>query len=199
MILSDQLKEVKHLDQIRMKNEQAVPREDLQGKYRKPYEKLLNSLSNQNKIALDYCRDIFDRALEYLERGTAMYDMDELTEMLQEYYRPVSEDPFAKKILTAVYEALEDRDREDDGVYAVDHVIGKRGVCRYCGKNEATQLCDMPKYTAVTTIRKSYVKTCDNPMCPECATKFRGFELCPDCVEELRRATSEETGKVEDR
>lgn len=86
MILSDQLKEVKRLDQVRMKNEQMVPKEDLQGKYREPYEKLLNNLSNQNKKAVDYCRQVFGRALEYLERGTGIYEMDELTEMLQEYY-----------------------------------------------------------------------------------------------------------------
>lgn len=197
MILSDQLKEVKRLDRIRMKNELMVPKEELQGRYQKPYEELLNGLSNQNKKAVDYCRQIYDRALEYLERGAGIYDMDELTEMLQEYYGPVSGDPFAKKILTAVYEALEDRDREDDGVYAVDNVIGNRGICRYCGRNEATQLCDMPKHTAVTTIRRNYVKTCDNPICPECATRFRGFELCPDCVEELRKITGEEDGKHE--
>lgn len=196
MILSDQLKEVKRLNQIRMKNEQMVPKEDLQGKYREPYEKLLNNLSNQNKKAVDYCRQVFGRALEYLERGTGIYEMDELTEMLQEYYGPLSGDSFAKKILTAVYEALEDRD-EDEG-YTVSNVIGKKGMCRYCGKNEATQLCDMPKHTIAVGIRRSYVKTCDNPMCPECATRFRGFELCPDCVEELRKITSEEDGKHED-
>lgn len=192
MILSDQLKEVKRLDQIRMKNEQMVPKEELQGRYRESYEKLLNNLSNQNKKAIDYCRQVFGRAIECLERGMGIYDPDELNEMVREYYEPGSSDPFEAGVLKAVYEALDDRDREDDGGYVVSHIISKRGICRYCGKNEATQLCDMPKHTAVAMIGRSYVKTCDNPMCPDCATRFRGFELCPDCVKELRKVTGEE-------
>ena len=121
MILSDQLKEVKRLDQIRMKNEQMVPKEELQGKYREPYEKLLNNLSNQNKKAVAYCRQVFGRANECLERGMGMYNPDELYEMMREYYEPGSGDPFEAGVLKAVYEALEDRDREDDGGYAVSH------------------------------------------------------------------------------
>ena len=127
-----------------------------------------------------------------------MYNPDELYEMMREYYEPGSSDPFEAGVLKTVYEVLEDRDREDDGGYVASHVISKRGMCGYCGKKEATQLCDMPKHTIAVGIRRSYVKTCDNPMCPECATKFRGFELCPDCVEELRKITSEEDGKHED-
>ena len=38
----------------------------------------------------------------------------------------------------------------------------------------------------------SYVKTCDNPMCSDCATRFRGFELCPDCVKELEVSLRQE-------
>lgn len=192
MILSDQLKEVKRLDQIRMKNEQMVPREELQGKYREPYEKLLNHLSNQNKKAVAYCRQVFGRAIECLERGMGTYNPDELYEMMREYYEPGSGDPFEAGVLKAVYEALEDRDREDDGGYAVSHEISKRGMCGYCGKKEATQLCDMPKHTIAVGIRRSYVKTCDNPMCPDCATRFRGFELCPDCVKELEVSLRQE-------
>lgn len=198
MILSEQLKEVKRLDHIRIKNEQMVPKEELQGRYRKSYDNLLNNLSNQDKVAVGYCRKVFDRALEYMERGIGVYEPEELVGLLREYYEPMAEDPFAKKVMKAVCEALEDRDREDDGGYAVSNVIGKRGMCRYCGRNEATQLCDMPKHTVIAGLRRSYVQTCDNPMCPECATRFRGFELCPDCVEELRKVTIEEDGKHED-
>lgn len=193
MILADQMKEVKRLDQIRIKNEQAVPREVLQGRLRKSYEKLLNNLSNQNKMAVDYCRKVFDMATEYLERGMGVYDIEELAEMLRGYYEAMSDDPFAKKILTAVCEALEDRDMEDGGMVEVNNMVGQRTICRYCGKKAATQLCDMPKHTIIMGVKRSFVKTCDNPMCPDCATKFRGFELCPDCVEELRKTTSEET------
>ena len=185
MILADQMKEVKRLDQIRIKNEQAVPREVLQGRLRKSYEKLLNNLSNQNKMAVDYCRKVFDMATEYLERGIEVYDVEELAEMLRGYYEAMSDDPFAKKILMAVCEALEDRDMEDGGMIEVSNMVGTRTICRYCGKKAATQLCDMPKHTVITGLRRSLVKTCDNPMCPDCATRFRGFELCPDCVKEL--------------
>lgn len=69
----------------------------------------------------------------------------------------------------------------------VNHLVDKREACRYCGKREATQLCDMPKRTTVARIGRSYIQTCDNPTCPDCAMKFRAFELCPDCVLELRQ------------
>lgn len=185
MILADQLKEVKRLDRIRIKNEQMVSKEDLWGKHRKSYEELLNNLSNQNKKAVDCCRQIFDRAIEYLERGTEMYDEEEMVQLLKEYYELMEQDPFAKKILIAVQEALEDRDQEGNGMIRVNKVVDRRDICRYCGKKVATQLCDMPKHTVIKGIRQNYVQTCDNPMCPDCATKFRGFELCPDCMREL--------------
>ncbi len=111
MKLSEQLREIKRLDLIRKKNEQMVPQEELLGRYRKPYEELLNDLSNRHKEAIDYCREVFRQALGYLESGITVYDYDELLMLLEEPYG--TEDPFAKKILMAVHEALEDRDREE--------------------------------------------------------------------------------------
>lgn len=65
-------------------------------------------------------------------------------------------------------------------------IVKRRDICKYCGKRKATQLCDMPQKVIVTSIGTDFVKTCDNPMCVECALKFREFEFCPDCVAELR-------------
>ena len=49
-------------------------------------------------MAVDYCRKVFDMAMEYLERGMEVYDVEELAEMLRGYYEAMSEDPFAKKM-----------------------------------------------------------------------------------------------------
>lgn len=111
MILSEQLKEIKRLDQIRIKNEQNVSKELLRTKYRKSYEKLLNDLSNEHKTAMDYCQRVFERAQEYLSRVAGIYDYEEMMKILQEYYQ--DEDPFVKKILMAVQEAVEERDKEE--------------------------------------------------------------------------------------
>lgn len=64
--------------------------------------------------------------------------------------------------------------------------------CPFCGKNEATQLCDfVVDYAFIITCKmarggcepKRVHDTCDNPMCSECATRVSGHEFCPTCTE----------------
>lgn len=63
--------------------------------------------------------------------------------------------------------------------------ISKTERCMFCGKNTATQLCDMPKFISHKTLIKQIVQTCDNKMCKECALQYREFEYCPTCTSEM--------------
>ena len=65
--------------------------------------------------------------------------------------------------------------------------------CIFCG-NKATKLCDFPissidKRTESGKVR--VVKTCDLLMCDECATQWRGLDICPQCVGNIVRKAKE--------
>ena len=62
--------------------------------------------------------------------------------------------------------------------------------CPFCGKNEATQLCDFVVDYIWTSMKDDHGRimgaqhqTCVNPMCTECTTKAPGYEFCPTCAE----------------
>ena len=63
--------------------------------------------------------------------------------------------------------------------------------CPFCGKNEATQLCDfVVDYSTMTFCKrgkgceiKQVQHTCDNAICTECVTEVGGHEFCPTCTE----------------
>ena len=64
--------------------------------------------------------------------------------------------------------------------------IPKEDRCQFCGK-EATLLCDMPSMTVVTSVDfVRRVLTCDKRICPECTTRVKEFDFCPDCVKQIR-------------
>ena len=62
--------------------------------------------------------------------------------------------------------------------------------CPFCGKNEATQLCDFVVDYIWTSMKDDHGRimgaqheTCDNTMCTDCATKATAYEFCPTCTE----------------
>jgi len=59
------------------------------------------------------------------------------------------------------------------------------GICKFCG-DSATLLCDMPKETAVVSMKALYTNTCDNEMCEKCSIKFHGNDFCIGCIREIR-------------
>ncbi|SFL09928.1 hypothetical protein SAMN02983006_00181 [Halanaerobium salsuginis] len=64
--------------------------------------------------------------------------------------------------------------------------------CYFCGKREATLLCDKVKgeIRAIDVggpgVLSSGIITCDKPICEKCATHIDGADYCPDCVEKLK-------------
>lgn len=68
--------------------------------------------------------------------------------------------------------------------------IARDNICPFCGKKEATLLCDMPSDTIVRHTRgkgfDAFTVTCDKKICTECTTRVRGFDFCPDCVKMVK-------------
>ncbi len=69
-----------------------------------------------------------------------------------------------------------------------DIIVMPEKPCPFCGKNEATQLCDFVVDYLWTTMKDQYgnmmgriTETCDNPVCKECSTKIAGHDICPSC------------------
>jgi hypothetical protein len=60
--------------------------------------------------------------------------------------------------------------------------IKPENPCPFCGKNEATQLCDFVVDYIWTSMMGAQHETCDNAMCTDCATKATAYEFCPTCA-----------------
>jgi hypothetical protein len=56
--------------------------------------------------------------------------------------------------------------------------------CYWCGK-PSTRLCDFPVGGEETLNEQGEkvfnVGVCSKPICEECATKYRGLDVCPKC------------------
>ncbi|NPC90998.1 hypothetical protein HOO54_23715 [Bacillus sp. WMMC1349] len=51
--------------------------------------------------------------------------------------------------------------------------------CAICRKNEVTQLCDFVTAYVWTSVHGGIHRTCDLPMCKECAKSHGPFDFCP--------------------
>ena len=69
-------------------------------------------------------------------------------------------------------------------------LIMPENPCPFCGKNEATQLCDFVVDYTWTSLKDDHgiimgsrTVTCDNAVCKECSTRIASHDICPTCAE----------------
>ncbi len=67
--------------------------------------------------------------------------------------------------------------------------------CQVCHKREATRLCDkiLGEFTFAGHPPKGSglplhnIMTCDRPICDKCAVNIGGMDLCPKCLNEIKK------------
>lgn len=114
-------RKVRALQARKVRNEQKVPREQLEGKYRAPYEKLINDIREaQMEYRAAYTRSI-RKAAEYLSMLILLEPtdtgIDERCDIAMRKNAEGGEDPLLLKILTEVDCLLDEeviRDGEED-------------------------------------------------------------------------------------
>ncbi len=99
-------KQVTHLKQVKKRNEEKVPQEELTGKYREAYGKLCENLkSSQAELKTKYVE--FLRQMVEILSDAVYADPDEEYQMIHERFRAFDDacggDPLFRKIMETVF------------------------------------------------------------------------------------------------